>query len=114
MTAPIFSKRVFISHDNGQLDFTKAKAFGEIVPVFTGRVDIFHPERVKASVEKGLEKFDASKDYILLSGSTLPSAFALAWLVLHAEDGRKADDVIVKFLIFDAKRDNYFSRSVKI
>ncbi len=105
--------RVFITNDTG-LDFDKAKQFGTLVPIVVGSVDVFHPERVKKTVEKALQDFDARKDFLLVCGASLTAAFALAFIALNADDGRKEDNVLVKFLMFDSKRADYFVRTVPV
>lgn len=105
--------KVYITNDTG-LKFDKATAFGALVMCVVGKVDVFHPDRVKKMVDDALENFDARKDFLLVAGASLPAAFALSFLTLHADDGRKEEEVLIKFLMFDSKRSEYFVRTVPI
>lgn len=105
--------KVYITNDTG-LDFEKAKRFGLLCACTHGSVDVFHPERVQEQIQDALETFDAAKDYLLLAGTALPAAFAMAYLSLHADDGRNEDKVKIQLLMFDSRKRDYFVRTVEV
>lgn len=110
--------RVFATNDTG-LDFDPAKKYGELIPLIIGNVDIFHPERVKRTVEVGLRDFKVTEDYLLVCGASIVAAFALAHLALHAISTVKEGPVFnggvpIKFLLYDSKRKEYFERIVEV
>lgn len=81
--------KVFIIQDNSRLDFKKARKFGEIVPVI-GQ-DVFPDNadtRVKKmkGVAKGiLSRFNASTDYVLLTGDPVAIAVVTSVLFMRSQ-----------------------------
>lgn len=120
--------RVFVVHINGQ-DFSKAEAFGALVPILEGPVSPFMPDRLRALCEEKLDTF-TSNDYLLLSGNALGCAFAweaavdvvnakLDAYVWPSEEAasayvRTAPRAVVRLLLFDAKKREYFVRSLDV
>lgn len=98
--------KVFIVNHIGK-DVSDAMRFGTLVPVTEGSVNIFNIDRVKFDLSDTLDlhHFDNKNDYILLSGSTVLN-FVIG--MLAAKYGS------VNILIWDAKRQEYAEREVKI
>ena len=82
-------------------DYSKAKRYGKLVNVTKGKVPIFKTSTVRAMLEKGLADF-TKDDYLLLAGPAILSVMASAILF------NKFDTV--KFLVFDAKQQDYVVR----
>lgn len=87
--------------NNANHNYSKAKQYGELVYVTKGKLPIFKTSTVRAMLEKGLVKF-TKDDYLLISGPAIVSIMAAT--VLY----NKFDTV--KFLIFDAKQQDYVVR----
>ena len=105
--------RVYITNDTG-LSFEKAEAYGELVRVTKGSVDMFRPHEVQNTINKMLSDFDASIDFLLPSGATIATGFAMAYLALHADDGKDRDAATLKLLLFDSKSRDYLLRTVEL
>ena len=82
-------------------DYSKAEQYGELVYVTRGKLPIFKTSTVRAMLEKGLVKF-TKDDYLLISGPAIVSVMAATILY------NKFDTV--KFLVFDAKQQDYVVR----
>ena len=87
--------------NNTSHDYSKAEQYGELVYVTKGKLPIFKTNTVRAILEKGLVKF-TKDDYLLISGPAIVNIMAAT--ILH----NKFDTV--KFLIFDAKQQDYAVR----
>lgn len=78
--------KVFITQDNGRLDFTKAQRFGDLKPVAAGEVFPDNAEdrvvEVHHIVEALFRDFDPDQDYVLLAGD--PIIMAITCLHLGA------------------------------
>jgi len=82
-------------------DYSKAEQYGELVYVTKGKLPIFKTSTVRTMLEKGLVKF-TKDDYLLISGPAIVSVMAATILY------NKFDTV--KFLVFDAKQQDYVVR----
>ena len=87
--------------NNANHDYSKAEQYGELVYVTRGKLPIFKTSTVRTMLEKGLVKF-TKNDYLLISGPAIVSVMAAT--VLY----NKFDTV--KFLVFDAKQQDYVVR----
>ena len=87
--------------NNTNHDYSKAKQYGELVYITKGKLPIFKTNTVRAMLEKGLVKF-TKDDYLLISGPAIVNIMAATILY------NKFDTV--KFLIFDAKQQDYVVR----
>ncbi len=87
--------------NNTNYDYSKAEQYGELVYVTKGKLPIFKTNTVRAMLEKGLVKF-TKDDYLLISGPAIVNIMAATILY------NKFDTV--KFLIFDAKQQDYVVR----
>ena len=87
--------------NNANHDYSKAEQYGELVYVTRGKLPIFKTSTVRTMLEKGLVKF-TKDDYLLISGPAIVSVMAAT--VLY----NKFDTV--KFLVFDAKQQDYVVR----
>ena len=87
--------------NNANHDYSKAEQYGELMYVTRGKLPIFKTSTVRAMLEKGLVKF-AKDDYLLISGPAIVNIMA-ATLLYNKFD-------TVKFLIFDAKQQDYVVR----
>ena len=87
--------------NNTNHDYSKAKQYGEPVYITKGKLPIFKTNTVKAMLEKGLAKF-TKDDYLLISGPAIVNVMAATILY------NKFDTV--KFLVFDAKQQDYVVR----
>ena len=89
--------------NNTNHDYSKAEQYGELVYVTKGKLPIFKTNTVRAMLEKGLVKF-SKDDYLLISGPAIVNIMAAT--ILYS----KFDTV--RFLIFDAKQQNYVVRHI--
>ena len=87
--------------NNTNHDYSKAEQYGELVYVTKGKLPIFKTNTVRAMLEKGLVKF-TKDDYLLISGPAIVSVMA-AIILFNKFD-------TVKFLVFDAKQQDYVVR----
>jgi len=87
--------------NNTNHDYSKAEQYGELVYITKGKLPIFKTNTVRAMLEKGLVKF-TKDDYLLISGPAIVNVMAATILY------NKFDTV--KFLIFDAKQQDYVVR----
>ena len=94
--------KVYIVND-ANYDYSKAEQYGELVYVTRGKLPIFRTSTVRVMLEKGLVKF-TKDDYLLISGPTIVSIMAATILY------NKFDTV--KFLVFDAKQQDYVVRHI--
>jgi hypothetical protein len=89
--------------NNANYDYSKAEQYGELMYVTRGKLPIFKTNTVRALLEKGLVKF-SKDDYLLISGPAIVSVMAATILYSRFDT--------VKFLIFDAKQQNYVVRHI--
>lgn len=108
-TLEILSK-VFIVNKAGH-DFSSATKYGELVPVTTGNMNIFRPDRGLYQIQNILEEFDPMLDYLLLSGNVFTNALAVSTVI--AFQSRKCLDVGLRFLVYDAKNHCYLCHTLK-
>jgi len=87
--------------NNANYDYSKAEQYGELVYVTKGKLPIFRTSTVRAMLEKGLVKF-TKDDYLLISGPAIVSVMAATILYNNFDT--------VKFLVFDAKQQDYVVR----
>ena len=87
--------------NNTNHDYSKAEQYGELVYITKGKLPIFKTNTVRAMLEKGLVKF-TKDDYLLISGPAIVSVMA-AIILFNKFD-------TVKFLVFDAKQQDYVVR----
>jgi hypothetical protein len=89
--------------NNTNHDYSKAERYGRLIDVTKGKVPIFKTSTVRAMLEEGLADF-TEDDYLLLAGPTILSVMASAILFNKFET--------VKFLVFDAKQQDYVVRHI--
>jgi len=89
--------------NNTNHDYSKAEQYGELVYVTKGKLPIFKTNTVRAMLEKGLVKF-SKDDYLLISGPAIVSIMAATILYNNFDT--------VKFLVFDAKQQDYVVRHI--
>ena len=70
-------RKVFVTN-MGFHDFTKAERFGDLLPITENKVDLYHTDRLNASIEQALADMEP-EDYILVSGNP----FITALVVIH-------------------------------
>lgn len=87
--------------NNTNHDYSKAKQYGELVYITKGKLPIFKTNTVRAMLEKGLVKF-TKDDYLLISGPAIVNVMAATILYNKLNS--------VKFLVFDAKQQDYVVR----
>ena len=87
--------------NNTNHDYSKAEQYGELVYITKGKLPIFKTNTVRAMLEKGLVKF-TKDDYLLISGPAIVSVMAAIILYNNFDT--------VKFLVFDAKQQDYVVR----
>lgn len=97
--------KVFITQDNGKLDFTKAKRFGDLKPVAAGDVFPDNAEERSAEVlrivEALFQDFDPDQDYVLLTGD--PIIMAITCLYIGSQFPQE-----VNFLKWDRENKEYY------
>lgn len=96
--------KVFITNKGGH-DFSKAERFGDLVFLTSGRVDIYHTDRlVQERIIPGLEGARKT-DYLLVSGNPAITAMCLAiWLDRFGE---------ARVLFWDSLYQDYILREFK-
>ena len=87
--------------NNTNHDYSKAERYGRLVDVTKGKLPIFKTSTVRAMLKEGLVEF-TKDDYLLVSGPAIVNVMAAT--VLH----NKFDTI--KFLVFDAKQQDYVVR----
>ena len=87
--------------NNTNHDYSKAEQYGELVDVTKGNVPIFKTSLLKAILEEGLADF-TEDDYLLLAGPAILCVMASTVVFSKFET--------VKFLVFDAKQQDYVVR----
>lgn len=97
--------KVYVVNDMHH-NFKKAERFGKITYITSGKVPIYKTDVVKNLVKKGMEKFNAKEDYLLLSGHVLVCVIAALQVV--------KGDTPIKLLVFDAKTQDYFVRHISL
>lgn len=95
--------RVFITNQAGH-DFSKAALFGQLVPITTGNINVFRPDRDLYRIQQTLQDFDPAVDYLLLSGHTFVTAMAVSIIALKWVGGC---NVKLNFLVYNAKQQKY-------
>lgn len=100
--------KVFIVNQAGH-DFSKAKEFGTLVPITTGNINVFRPDRDLFRIQQELLDFDFTTDFLLLSGNVLANALAAAFLVNSC--GEEIHWTL-NLLIYDAKHQRYMKHSL--
>lgn len=62
-------------------DYTKADAFGRVLPITTGKVNPFNPDRLAVQVTERIKVAD-SEDFVLISGVQILNSIVIAmWLM---------------------------------
>lgn len=92
--------KVYIANNTNH-DYSKAEQYGELVDVTNGKVPIFKTSIMKVLLEDGLAGF-TEDDYLLLAGPAILCVMA-STIVFNKFD-------TVKFLVFDAKQQDYVVR----
>jgi hypothetical protein len=90
--------RVYVSNHNEQHDYSKALRFGTIMPVTTGPINVFRPQRSLVAMCENLKTF-TEEDYILFSGNALSGL-----LILEAVHNKVRH---LNLLVFNAREDDY-------
>lgn len=90
-------KTVWIVNQVGH-DYSKAERFGELKPLTMGTVGL-RVDRLVWHLSRGIGKFASEDDYLLIAGTPLVNALALAvWLTRFKE---------AHLLIWNAKAQDY-------
>lgn len=99
MTEP----RVFVTNYAGH-DYTKAEAFGKVIPLTKGYVSFQSLDRVKFRIAETLLENEATEeDYLLFSGNSYISIVAaLVWYAKHKK---------VKLLVHDIRDEGNYRLS---
>lgn len=92
--------RVFILN-NDLHNYAKAEKYGPFVNVTEGKMPIFKTSQVKAILKERLKDFK-EEDFLLISGPAILVIIATQLLFLKYD--------MVKFLLFDAKEQDYVVR----
>lgn len=92
--------KVFIIN-NMTHNYSKAEKFGELVDITNGKMPIFKTDVMSGILKDGLEDF-SNDDYLLISGPALLCIMAAQAAFVKFDE--------VKFLIFDAKIQDYVVR----
>jgi hypothetical protein len=105
--------KVWITHDGNGTDFSRASAFGDLVVLKSGPVNPFNPDGLYTELEAALEKFDSETDHFLPMGNVLVSSLAMVALanIVGCSDCGPSP---VKLLLFDAKKRDYFARTIDL
>lgn len=90
--------RVYVTNYNEQHDYSKANRFGIVMPVISGSVNVFRPQRTLIAMCENL-KMITEDDYVLFSGNALSGLLILAALMHKVR--------YLNLLIFNAREDDY-------
>ncbi|MFH1328116.1 MAG: hypothetical protein ABIH76_04650 [Candidatus Bathyarchaeota archaeon] len=94
---------VYVVNQGGH-DVDKAKAFGELVILTQDKVNVFATDRVIAEMTVKLKDFDATKDFILLSGAIILNVIAMKLI----EPGLSG----IRVLLYNFHLDRYIVRNI--
>jgi hypothetical protein len=97
--------RVYISNYNDEHDYTKAERFGRVVPVTTGNVNIYRPQRTLVTMCENIKGI-TEDDYILFSGNAL-SGLLIAVACMHKVR-------VLNLLVFNARDSDYIHHRVDL
>ncbi len=92
--------KVYVANNTNH-DYSKAEQYGKLVDVTRGKVPIFKTSLLKTILEEGLADF-TKDDYLLLAGPAILCVMASVVVFSKFET--------VKFLVFDAKQQDYVVR----
>lgn len=92
--------KIYIVNKAGH-DFSSAEKFGELVPVTTGNINVFRPDRDLFRLQQVLKDFRPDEDYLLLSGNVFANAMAVAFILFDNDYDK------IRFLVYDAKNNTY-------
>jgi hypothetical protein len=90
--------RVFVSNHNEKHDYSKANRFGTVMPVTTGPINVFRPQRSLVAMCENLKNI-TEDDYILFSGNALSGLLVLAAVINKVN--------VLNLLVFNAREDDY-------
>jgi hypothetical protein len=79
-THPRTGARVFMTNMSFH-DYSRAKKWGDFVPLTQGRVDLIHTDRLEADLQAKLEDFNEN-DYLLLGGAPFVVAASVVFISL--------------------------------
>lgn len=96
--------RVFITNDAG-LNFAPAERYGELVRCITGKLNVYNPDRVAEDMATALATF-TEKDFLLLAGGSMSMLFAGMFLPDNIQR--------LQLLVYDAKTQDYFVRTIAV
>lgn len=96
--------RVFITNDGG-LDFSGAERFGALVKCTTGKINVFSPDKLADEMMLALAVF-TEQDFLLLVGGAMSMFFAGVCLPDNIQR--------LQLLVYDAKGQDYFVRTIRI
>ena len=97
--------KVFITNKAGH-DFSSAELFGDLVPVTTGNINVFRPDRDLFRIQEVLYEFNPEMDYLLLSGNVFANAMAIA-AIYYAHPSHD-----INYLVYDAKNNTYLKHTL--
>jgi len=100
--------RVYIVNKAGH-DFSSAEKYGELVPVTTGNMNVFRPDRPLFQIQEVLEEFDPATDYLLLTGNVFANVLAVT-SILAARFSKSLAEL--RFLVYDAKNQRYLHHTL--
>lgn len=92
--------KVYVANNTNH-DYSKAEQYGQLVDVTNGKAPIFKTSLMKSILEDGLADF-TEDDYLLVSGPAILCIMASTVLFSKFDT--------VKFLVFDAKQQDYVVR----
>lgn len=92
--------KVYIANNTNH-DYSKAEQYGQLVDVTNGKAPIFKTSLMRTILEEELADF-TEDDYLLVSGPAILCIMASTVLFNKFET--------VKFLVFDAKQQDYVVR----
>ena len=84
-------------------DVSRAAAYGTLIPMFTGKINIFNVTALAFQVKEKLKDYK-KEDYLLLTGNLVLSALAVAAVVQNFKTAN--------LLVFDIKRNEYLPRTL--
>lgn len=94
--------KVFILNQAGH-DYSGAKKWGELVPVVSGNMNVFRPDRSLFTITEKLSDFNPDTDFLLLSGNTFGNVLCALYVMHHLNGNMKR----INLLVYDAKNIEY-------
>jgi hypothetical protein len=96
--------KIYLVEPNTRYDLTALQAYGTVVFISNMQINPFDVNAAMLTIERGLDSFDPTEDYICLTGNL--QSVALMMMVVYSLHKT------FKVLMFDARTSNYRERII--